>query len=141
MLLLGLGLTMGVGFIGLHYVVREQIYDTAWVRLENRRVALAEFAATHPGGESAADEMLEFRSNAHEDYFEIRDGGGHLLARSESSAGRDLGLPPTGNETDPGRYRLVLPDGHSGIATRGTTLLPPGDPRVSLITIVAQETE
>jgi two-component system sensor histidine kinase QseC len=141
MLLLGLGLTMSVGFLGLHYVVREQIYDTAWVRLENRRVALAEFAAIHPGGESAADEMLEFRSNAHEDFFEIRDGGRNLLARSESSAGRDLDQPPLNGASDPVRYRLVLPDGHSGIATRGTTPLPPGDPRVSLITIVAQETE
>jgi two-component system sensor histidine kinase QseC len=141
MLLLGLGLTMSVGFLGLHYLVREQIYDTAWVRLENRRVALAEFAAIHPGGESAADEMLEFRSNAHEDYFEIRDGGLRLLARSESSAGRDLDQPPASSASDPVRYRLLLPDGHSGIATRGSTLLPPGDPRVSLITIVAQETE
>jgi two-component system sensor histidine kinase QseC len=140
MLLLGLGLTMGVGFLGLHYVVLNQIYDAAWVRLENRRVALAEFAASHPGGESAADEMLEFRSNAHEDYFEIRDGDQRLLARSESSAGRDLYQPPAGT-SDPVRYQLLLPDGHAGIATRGTTRLPPGDSRARLITIVAQETE
>lgn len=141
MLLLGLGLPMSVGFLGLHYVVREQIYDTAWVRLENRRVALAEFAATHPGGESAADEMLEFRSKAHEDFFEIRAGDRRLLARSESSAGRDLDQPPAGGASEPVRYQLILPDGHSGIAIRGSTPLPAGDPRGRLITIVAQETE
>jgi len=139
MLSAALTLTMTVGFTGLHHLVRNQIYDNAWGRLEKRGIALAEFAAQHPGGESAADEMLEFRSKAHEDFFEIRDGAGRLLARSESSAGRDLAQPPDASAGTALRYHLTLPDGHDGIATWATSALPGEDPRGRLTTIVARE--
>lgn len=140
MVSIGLGLTLSIGFVGLHHVVRNEIYDSAWSRLEKRRLALADFATLHPGAESAADEMLEFRSKAHEDYFEIRDGRGGLLARSESSAGRDLDPPPPGSNGDAVRYSLHLPDGHPGIATWGVATLPAQDPRGHLTIIVARET-
>ncbi|HSN72008.1 MAG TPA: histidine kinase dimerization/phospho-acceptor domain-containing protein [Steroidobacteraceae bacterium] len=140
MMSLALALTLSVGFVGLHDLVRDRIYEIAWESLEKRRTALAEFAAQNPGGESAADEMLEFRSKSHEDFFEIRDGTGRLLARSASSAGRDLAPPPTSAAGTPLRYHLQLPDGHDGIATWGTVGLPPGDERGRLVITVARET-
>lgn len=140
MLCLGLGLTMAVGFIGLHHVVRNQIFDAAWDNLEERLDSLGEFAAMHPGHESTADNMLEFRSQAHEDYFEIRDAQGHLLARSASSLGRDLQRPSSETGEHPNRYALTLPDGHEGIGVQGVTRLAPDDPRGHLVTVVATET-
>jgi two-component system sensor histidine kinase QseC len=140
MLCIGLGLTMAVGFIGLHHVVRNQIFDAAWENLEERLDSLGDFAARNPGRESTADHMLEFRSQAHEDYFEIRDARGRLLARSASSAGRDLQQPSTDTGEHPNRYALTLPDGHDGIAIRGVIRLAPDDPRGHLLTVVATET-
>lgn len=141
MLAAALGLTLALGFFGLHHVVRRQIYDDVQERLDEHWQAITEHAAQRPGEESAIDEMLEFRSNSHEDFFEIRDGHGRLLGRSASSAGRDLEPPPDGPAAGLVHYALRLPDGHAGIATWGEYELPVGDPRGRLVTIVAREFE
>jgi two-component system sensor histidine kinase QseC len=140
MLCIGIGLTMAVGFVGLHAVVRKQIFDAAWADLERRHDALASFAARSPGEESLADSRVELRSRSHEDYFEVHDAKGRLLARSESSAGRDLALPPADLEGELARYSLVLPDGHRGIAVRAVVPLAEDDPRGHLLVSVATET-
>jgi signal transduction histidine kinase len=139
MLLVGLGATMAAGFYGLHKLIRHEIYSASWERLDNRREAISDFAAGHAGGEGAIEEVLEFGTGAHADFFEVRDAQGRLLARSRSSAGRDLGPPATASGTAAGRYSLVLPDGHAGIASSGVRALPSGDPRGHLATTVAVE--
>jgi two-component system sensor histidine kinase QseC len=141
MLCIGFGLTMAVGFFALHAVVRDQIYNAAWAGLEGRQQALINFVVRNPGQESLADERVELRSRSHEDYFEVRDGGGRVLARSESSGGRDLAPPPAGGDIgESARYPLVLPDGHPGIAMRTIVPLAANDPRGHLIVSVAAET-
>ena len=122
-------------------MVRNQIFDAAWENLEERLGSLGDFAARNPGRESTADHMLEFRSQAHEDYFEIRDARGRLLARSASSVGRDLQQPASDTvDNQVHRYALTLPDGHDGIAIRRIMRLAPDDPRGHLLTVVATET-
>lgn len=141
MLCIGFGLTMAGGFFALHAVVRDQIYEAAWTDLERRLEALANFAARHSGEESMADETVELRSRSHEEYFEVRDAGGRLLARSESSGGRDLVNPPAaGKRGELVRYSLLLPDGHRGIAVHTIVPLPADDPRGHLVVLVATET-
>ena len=51
---------------------------------------VAEYAAANPGREQVAEFMPQFRTRAHEDFFQIWDGKGGSLARSDSSAGKDL---------------------------------------------------
>ena len=141
MLCVGFGLTMAVGFFALHAVVRNQIYDSAWAALESRHQALVNFAVRNPGQESRADEKVELRSRSHEDYFEVRDARGRLLARSESSGGRDLAPPrDTVKIGETVRYSLVLPDGHQGIAIRSHEPLAAEDQRGHLVVSVARET-
>jgi two-component system sensor histidine kinase QseC len=141
MLCLGFGLTMAVGFFALHAVVRDQIYDAAWAGLEGRQQALVNFVVRNPGQESRADERVELRSRSHEDYFEVRDGSGRLLTRSESSGGRDLAAPTAGGGIGEAvRYPLLLPDGHPGIAIRTIVPLAADDPRGHLVVSVASET-
>jgi two-component system sensor histidine kinase QseC len=84
--------------------------------------------------------MPQFRTRAHQDFFQVWDGNGRTLARSDSSAGRDLprlaatvGLPTY--------YDLTLPDGHFGRAVSQSFALPAGDPRGFLTVVVAEETE
>jgi two-component system sensor histidine kinase QseC len=134
-----LTLALAIAFFGVHYAVRAQLLEWSKTRLEKRIDALADFAARNPGRESAADSMLDFRSRAHEDFFEIRDAGGRLLARSQSSRG--LALPSRAAaiaEYGP-MYSLRLPDGHPGLALSRRVALPADDPRGHFVIAVASE--
>lgn len=141
MLAIGLGLTLATGFLGLHHIVRNQLYDAARARVEARMQALAEFAKNSNDPAAGADSMLQFRGPPHGRYFEVRDAEGRILARSASSAGHDLPPPPDEQRGDVIAYTLRLPDGHSGLAVQGSFELPAGDPRGRLIVTVAEETE
>jgi two-component system sensor histidine kinase QseC len=143
---LSVGLTAGVVIVmtssgfALHGVIRGQLYQHLDDELLLRSRAVAEYAATHPGQESVAELMPQFRTRAHEDFFQIWSAAGQTLARSDSSIGKDLPRLDVAQGA-PGFHDLVLPDGHHGRAVALRFELLPGDPRGTLHVVTAEETE
>lgn len=143
---LSVGLTAGVVIVmttsgfALHGVIRGQLYQHLDEDLLLRLRAVAEYAATHPGQESVAELMPQFRTRAHEDFFQVWDASGHTLARSDSSIGKDLPRPDV-VDGEPVFRDLVLPDRHHGRAVSQRFELPQGDPRGALHVVTAEETE
>ena len=52
--------------------------------------AVAAYVSLIPGRRALSSFMPQFRNRADQDFFQIWDGRGHPLARSDSSVGRDL---------------------------------------------------
>jgi two-component system sensor histidine kinase QseC len=122
-----------------HVLVRNELYGSFDQSLVTRMRALAAYALNNPGDEGIAEFMPEFRTQHHENYFQIWDGAGHVLARAESGGGRDLpkldarmGVPTF--------YDRVLPDGHSGRIAMESFPVPAGDARRFLTVAMAGET-
>jgi signal transduction histidine kinase len=139
-LVIGLVAVLTVSFVALHVLIRDELYRHLDEDLEVKMRAVAEFALEHPGGEDVAEYMPQFRTRAHQDFFQVWDSAGQVLARSDSSDGRDLPRLPA----VPGRptfHDLRLPDGHVGRAVAQVFSLPAGDPRVALTVVTAEETE
>jgi signal transduction histidine kinase len=131
---------LSVSFIALQVVIRSELYARVDQDLSLRMRAVAVYAAAHPGSESITEFMPQFRTRAHQDFFQIWDGRGRTLARSDSSAGRDL--PRLQSVVGRSKYYdLRLPDGHRGRAVSESFGLPAGDPRQSLRAVMAEETE
>jgi two-component system sensor histidine kinase QseC len=127
-------------FVALHVLIRGEFYEHLDEDLGAQMDAVAEYAARHPGTENVAEFMPEFRTRAHKDFFQIWDTGGHMLSRSDSSAGRDLPRLAA-VAAGPTYHYLVLPDGHRGRAVTRVFELPAGDPRGALTVMTAAETE
>jgi two-component system sensor histidine kinase QseC len=138
--LAGSVLVLSVSFVVLHLIIRNELY--AWLDedLSERMHAVAEYAADHPGAEDVAEFMPQFRTRAHKDFFQIWDAVGQTLARSDSSAGRDLPRLDA-VVARPIYHDLTLPDGHRGRAVAQVFGLPPGDPRGTLTVTTAAEIE
>jgi len=136
----GLVAVLAVGFTLLHLLIRDEVYQELDRDLLQRMSGVAEYAAANPGSEDVAEFMPEFRTRAHEDFFQIWDGQGRTLARSDSSAGRDLPRLAAGPE-GPSYHDLVLPDGHRGRAIAQVFVLTDGDPREALTVVTAEEVE
>jgi two-component system sensor histidine kinase QseC len=138
--LAGSVLVLSVSFVVLHVIIRNELY--AWLDedLSERMHAVAEYAADHPGAEDVAEFMPQFRTRAHKDFFQIWDARGQTLARSDSSAGRDLPRPDA-VVARPTYHDLALPDGHRGRAVAQMFELPPADPRGTLTVVTAAEIE
>jgi signal transduction histidine kinase len=139
-LVVGVVSVMTVSFVALHLLIRGNLYSHLDQGLRDKMHAVADYAAAHPGKESVVEFMPQFRTRAHEDFFQVWDRAGRTLARSDSSVGRDLPYP----DAVAGRpsYRdLVLPDGHSGRAVAAVIELPAGDPRGALTVLTAEEIE
>ncbi len=131
---------LSLSFVALHLIIRSELYARVDQDLAHRMNAVAAYAVAHPGSESVTEFMPQFRTRAHQDFFQIWDGRGHPLARSDSSAGRDL--PQLASAVGAARYYdLVLPDGHNGRAVAESFSLPADDPRQSLTVVTAQEME
>jgi signal transduction histidine kinase len=131
---------LSLSFVALHLIIRSELYARVDQDLAYRMNAVAAYAIAHPGSESITEFMPQFRTRAHQDFFQIWDGRGHPLARSDSSAGRDL--PQLASVVGTARYYdLVLPDGHHGRAVAESFSLPTDDPRQSLTVVTAQEME
>jgi hypothetical protein len=111
----GAAAVLTLSFLGVHLVIRGELYANLDQQLSLRMSAVAAYAAAHPGSESIAEVMPRFRTRAHQDFFQIWDGKGKTLARSDSSAGRDLPRLDAviGKRT---YFDLRLPDGHHGRA-------------------------
>ena len=143
---LALGLSAGallvltVSFMALHLLIRDELYRHLDADLAGRMHAVAEYAVRHAGGENLAEFMPQFRTRAHQDFFQVWDAGGATLARSDSSAGRDLPRLDA-VAAGPTYHDLTLPDGHRGRAVAQAFLLPGGDPRGALTVTTAAEIE
>jgi two-component system sensor histidine kinase QseC len=143
---LGLGLVAGsvvvlsLSFLLLHLLIRDALYDRVDDDLFQRMNGVAEYAIAHRGSESIAEFMPQFRVSAHRDFFQIWDVRGQTLARSDSSAGRDL--PRLESVIGGATYHdLVLPDGHHGRAISQSFALATDDPRQVLTVVTAREIE
>jgi two-component system sensor histidine kinase QseC len=143
---LALGVVAGVllvlsgSFVVLHLVIRNELYQHLDEDMATQMRAVAEYAAANPGREGVTEYMPQFRTRAHQDFFQVWDGNGRTLARSDSSAGRDL--PRLAATVSlPTYHDLTLPDGHLGRAVSQSFELPAGDPRGFLTVVVAEETE
>jgi two-component system sensor histidine kinase QseC len=138
--LAGSVLVLSISFVVLHLSIRNELY--AWLDedLGERMHAVAEYAADHPGAEDVAEFMPQFRTRAHKDFFQIWDARGQTLARSDSSAGRDLPRPDAVVGA-PTYHDLTLPDDHRGRAVAQVFVLPPDDPRGTLTVATAAEIE
>ena len=131
---------LSVSFVVLHLAIRNELYRYLDEDMRSQMTAIAEYAAANPGRERVSEFMPQFRTRAHQDFFQVLDGAGRTLARSDSSAGRDL--PPLAAAIGVATYHdLVLPDGHNGRAVSQTFELESGDPRQRLTVVVAAEIE
>lgn len=130
---------LALSFLGLHTVIRGALYANLDRQLALRMSAVAAYATAHPGSERIAEFMPQYRTRAHQEFFQIWDSHGKTLARSDSSAGRNLPLldAAIGRQT---YSDLVLPDGHHGRAVAEAFLLSARDARGRLIVVTAEET-
>jgi two-component system sensor histidine kinase QseC len=136
----GAVLVLSVSFVVLHLAIRSELYRYLDEGMLGQMAAIAEYAAANPGRERVSEFMPQFRTRAHQDFFQVWDGAGRTLARSDSSAGRDL--PRLGASVGLVTYHdLVLPDGHRGRAVSQSFELEPGDPRRRITVVVASEIE
>ena len=119
-------LVLSASFVVLHLAIRNELYRYLDEDMRGQMTAIAEYAAANPGRERVSEFMPQFRTRAHQDFFQVWDGAGRTLARSDSSAGRDLPLlaAAVGVAT---YHDLVLPDGHHGRAVSQTFELAPND--------------
>jgi two-component system sensor histidine kinase QseC len=131
-------LVLTSSFVALHVLIRDELYLRLDEDLSERMHAVAEYAAGHLGGEDVAEFMPEFRTRAHRDFFQIWDSRGRTLARSDSSAGRDLPRLDA-VAANPTYHDLTLPDGHPGRAVAQVFDLSPADPRGTLTVVTAEE--
>jgi two-component system sensor histidine kinase QseC len=137
-LVVGLLAVLGIVFFALHLLIRHEFYSHLDEELLSRLRAVAVYVTDHPGRESVAEFMPQFRTREHEDFFQVWDGEGTSLARSDSSAGKDLPRLPSA-AGGPTYYDLMLPDGHQGRAIAESFVLRAGDPRGVLHVVMAQE--
>jgi two-component system sensor histidine kinase QseC len=139
-LVAGLVAVLGLVFFGLHVLIRNEFYTHLDRELLQRMRAVTAYVVEHPGQERVAEFMPQFRTREHEAYFQIWDHDGATLARSDSSAGRDL---PRLRSTpgQPAYHDLTLPDGHKGRAVSESIELLPGDSRRTIHVVMAAEIE
>lgn len=138
--LAGAVLVLSLSFVVLHLAIRNELYRYLDEDMRSQMAAIAEYAAANPGRERVSEFMPQFRTRAHQDFFQVWDGAGRALARSDSSAGRDL--PQLEAKLGVATFHdLVLPDGHHGRAVSQAFQLQPGDPRQQLTVVVAAEIE
>jgi two-component system sensor histidine kinase QseC len=133
-------LVLSGSFVVLHVMIRDALYRHLDQDMAVQMRAVAEYAMQHPGREGITEYMPQFRTRAHQDFFQIWDGQGRTLARSDSSAGRDLPRLAA-VAAHPTYHDLRLPDGHFGRAVSQSFGLAQGDPRGYLTVVVAEETE
>jgi two-component system sensor histidine kinase QseC len=138
---LAFALTLCLSVAGLHVVLTHALYSRVDADLQLRLESLGRLRAARPGLESSAGLLAEYSYDAHQDFYQAWDGAGRTVARSDSSVGRDLPLPPAKTVGTGVAYELVLPDGHRGRAMAIQLALLAGDPRSDLTVLVAKETE
>src|SRR5512137_875816 len=121
---LAFAFTLCLGVVALHVVLSRALYSRVDADLALRLESLSQLGTTPPGSEARIDLLAEYGFKAHRDFFQVWDARGRPLARSGSSAGRDLPLPPATALESREAYALDLPDGHRGRAIAARMELP-----------------
>jgi signal transduction histidine kinase len=121
-----------------HVLVRNELYGSFDDSLVAHMQALAAYVVQNPGAEGIAEYMPEFRTQAHQNFFQVWDAAGVVLARSDSSAGRELPRV-TAVKTGPTFYGIELPDQHDGRLAVQNFPVPEGDPRRLVTVAMAAE--
>jgi len=122
-----------------HILVRNELYGSFDATLVARMQSLAAYAVKNPGAEGIAEFMPEFRTRQHENYFQIWDAAGNVLARADSGAGNDLPRLMAVRAA-PTFYDAPMPDGHPGRIAVQNFDVPKGDPRQVVTVAMAGET-
>lgn len=139
----GGGLLLGVLFLLLDVRLGVELAGRFDSALYSRaRAVRALFDAGSPGGAPGERAWPEYSQRAHEDFYQVVTRDNRIVARSPSSRGGDIPLPPASPSapTATGQfYDVRLPDGHHG---RAVVLdLAPGPDGVTRRLIVASERE
>jgi two-component system, OmpR family, sensor histidine kinase QseC len=116
-LVVGGGIVLGVLFVWLHFAIEHELFSRFDAALVARARALAGVIAARPVDQVGVDQRWpEYAAGGHQEFYQLWDAAGHVLARSTSSAGADLQRPAQAPQTLPELYDLDLPDGHHGRA-------------------------
>lgn len=137
-------MTMALGglFLALDLAVDQEIYQRFDAGLSARANAIAVYLGAQVEDVRPIERwMPEFREEGHTDFFQAWDGNGKVLARSRSAQDSDLPRPVIGSGATQAYFNLRLPDGHAGRAIVRRYPLDPGDPRIALELVVAEERE
>jgi two-component system sensor histidine kinase QseC len=134
----GIVVALAIWLFVFHVLVRNELYGSFDDALVARMQSLAAYAVQNPGAEGIAEFMPQFRTTQHENFFQVWDAAGNVLARAESGGGKDLPRQmavmarPTFYETD-------MPDGHPGRMAIQNFPVPEGDPRRVVTVAMAGE--
>jgi two-component system sensor histidine kinase QseC len=134
----GIVIALAIWLFVYHILVRNELYGSFDETLVARMQSLAAYAVQNPGAEGIAEFMPEFRTQQHENYFQIWDAAGNVLARAESGGGKDLPRQ-TAVMARPTFYDTVMPDGHRGRMVVQNFAVPEGDPREIVTVAMAGE--
>ncbi len=141
---IGGGLALGALFVTLDLAIDRELHSRFDAALEARGRALAGIIAARTRPPVTDDaHWPEYSAGGHQEFYQLWDARGQTLARSASSAGRDLDRPPPGAVATPLIYDLSLPDGHRGraVALRVWRGGAPEDDDAALLLVVATERE
>jgi len=134
----GIVIALAIWLFVFHILVRNELYGSFDDTLVARMQSLAAYAVQNPGAEGIAEFMPEFRVQQHENYFQIWDAAGNVLARAETGGDRDLPREMA-VMTRPTFYDTDMPDGHRGRMAIQNFPVPEGDPRQVVTVAMAGE--
>jgi two-component system sensor histidine kinase QseC len=134
----GIVIALAIWLFVFHVLVRNELYGSFDDTLVARMQSLAAYAVQNPGSEGIAEFMPQFRTTQHENYFQIWDAAGNVLARADSGGGRDLPREMA-VLARPTFYDTIMPDGHRGRMAIQNFPVPEGDPREVVTVAMAGE--
>jgi two-component system sensor histidine kinase QseC len=134
----GIVIALAIWLFVYHILVRNELYGSFDETLIARMQSLAAYAVQNPGAEGIAEFMPEFRTQQHENYFQIWDAAGRVLARAESGGGKDLPRQ-SAVMARPTFYDTTMPDGHRGRMVIQNFPVPEDDPRQVVTVAMAGE--
>lgn len=119
-LVVGGGVVLGALFFWLHFAIEHELFSRFDAALNARARALAGVIAARPADPvdpvGVDQRWPEYAAGGHQEFYQLWNAAGQVLARSTSSAGTDLVRPVEVPLTLPVFYDLTLPDGHHGRA-------------------------
>lgn len=118
-LLGALALLLGAGLVAIYVAVWLELTENFDAALEARALAVSSLVEQIDGRvlvDSSDRIMRGFGAGREPNYFEVRDGGGQILARSPSLGGQELARPPGNLSKRSVYWSLTLPNDQPGRA-------------------------